>query len=286
MNNLALGLLGGATFFFLITTLVMIMINSSKNKKRLEGLKTLVDKALEEKGPRIEQFNDVDILANSKDKKVNPDGLIEAETKFYEALCDILYEPVVTNMKKIPKLVTKLVSPYFELIEHVGNDNSGNSEELEALERRYQEKIEENEQLTERLSELKSSTQTEEASEPESPKAGGEALEFVKEMLSGLASLTETPIEFNEETSLEELKALFQNIQAVLNDKVAEGDDADQYGALITQLRQEKVDGLKKYKKAMVHLVKYFKEYATVNNIDVAVDESIEIEEFEKVAGA
>lgn len=281
MNNFIIGLLGGASVFFFISTLVLMSTGRRKTKQRLEGIKGMIDKALEEKGPRIEQFNEIEAIATSSDKEVSADILIEVETAFYEELSDVIYEPVSTNIKKVPKLVTQLVTPYFTIIDKASQMSGGNNEELEALEKRYQEKIEENEALNERLSEVKS-----QGGEALSDEGGSdEAKALLIEMISALAEKTEQTIDIDNNASIDTLKELYQSLKAALDGKLAgqEETDAAQFEELIAQLRQEKVSSIKKYKRSMALLVKYYQEYANTNGLVAKVEPSMEIDEFEKV---
>lgn len=309
-NALALISLSAA-FFLLILLVVSNMRDRKAYLQRMEGARAMVKRTKKVRARREEKFKEISTLSEIDENKT--ESLWLSELEFYQNIGETICAPTEKSIKKVTTLVTKLLKPYYELLDELATAEpveelsdeltdvidsaeqatNTSSDEFQVLEKRYKEKIEENKKLQKQIDILKQSPHTtpeEKKAQPEptpdSSAAGDPNLmELLNQVMADLSHQAEmTPPTATDD--IEELKVSYQAILLRLENKLnafdAVEDEFDQTEALIEQLRYEKVDYLKKYKRSMHLLFNTYKEYAGAFGLDAPQNPDIEIDAFEK----
>lgn len=302
LNALALGALTAAIFL-----LALLIVSNLQNRKayleRMEGARAMVKRTKKVKAKREEIFKEINTLSEIDPNKTETLWLTELE--FYQNIGETICAPTEKSIKRVTTLVTKLLSPYLALLSELSNKQrttdeltdvidtaeqatESEREDFKSLEKRYKEKIAENEKLHKQIEELKKAPSSSTETNASALNTGGSdpnLMELLNQIMTDLSIQAEISPP-KRMTELEEVRASYQAILVKLEQKLNAfdmvEDEFDQTEALIEQLRHEKVDYLKKYKRTMTLLFNTYKEYAGAFGLDAPQNPDIEIDAFEK----
>lgn len=282
--------------FFLFTTLYVLRNNKKEYKCRLEGARALVKRTKKLRSKRESLFQESDALKSIEDTKF--ESLWLAELEFYQSIAETLCEPTESTIKKVTSHVTKLLTPYYEVMDDISRqivelpsttiehtpEQPIDQNDFATLEKRYQQKIEENAKLQKQIDIFKKSPHTKDIKNIEPQDDSFIAL--INHLLSKISQLANIEHEEIKTFDIAQIEEKYQKIEIILSEKLNQpnvnDDESDQSEALIEQLRNEKVENLKKYKRAMLLLFNTYQEYASAFGLDAPQDQNLEIDEFEK----
>lgn len=282
-----------STLFFILLLLFLSWRRRKSYLLCLEGAQAMVKKTKKLKTKRQEQFKEICALSDIDESKI--DGLWISELEFYQHIGETLCAPSEKSIKKVTFQVTKLLTPYYELLSELAKnsipdelnnviDSAESPPDLNSLEKKYKEKVSENEKLQKKLSNLKKSSGSGSNNTDELDSL--DFIELLNKIIIDLSEKAEMPLPTKNTADLEELKITYEATLLKLDEKInafdSANDEFDQNEALIEQLRHEKVDYLKKYKRSMTLLFNTYKEYAGAFGLEAPENPDIEIDDFEK----
>ncbi len=276
--------------FLFIAIIILMFRKRQEYQFRMEGARAMVKRTKKLKAKREEQLKSISALSATAEAKI--ESLWLSEIEFYQNIGETICLPSENSIKKVTSYVTKLLNPYYELLDEATKNtgDSSNGEDFATLEKRYQEKIDENEKLQKQIDILKTTPDVSDEELGIEQKEPGIEIDELEKLIDLIFTDISKVADLNTyEISFDDLKTLQANYQAIkikLEEKLDKFDTAedefDQTQALIEQLRSEKVDYLKKYRRSMTLLFGTYKEYAGAFGLDAPQDPDIEIDAFEK----
>lgn len=295
-----------SALFFFVLSLLLILKGKREYKIKLEGTRALLKKAQELKllrQEKLKQINENNIFNETISEKV-----WLAELEFYQQLVETLCLPTENAINRLASDVNKLVLPYYNLVEELAKlapqndidtdeehseidptqmigDKATLAEKMNLLIQKLDEKNNDKANFKNIADEVANAFITKLSEEKDEKLMFFQQL--IEKLLNDLTTLVEEEYASPENMDLAQYQALSEatinKIAQSLKQQTSHEENTEQLQTIIEQLRNEKVQYLKKYKRAMTHLLDVYKKYAKQNDLMLPNNaEVIEIEEFEK----